>query len=120
MAFKRVIIRRVGPLSWLLDGLELFNRAFLISRLLFVSFFLTLPVNYSLPVPVYHPVPEVFINEFGPACRRPLVLVFLQFHYGRKLRPAVAAQALPALCFRAMTVGEPVISFLRLTYRAMF
>ena len=86
----------------------------------FRFFFLAIPVNYLLPVPVCHPVLEVSINEFGSACRRPLVLVFLQFHYGRKLRPAVAAQALPALCFLAMTVGEPVIIILRLTYRAMF
>ena len=39
MAFKRVIIWRVGPLSWLLDGLELFSRALHISRLLLVSHF---------------------------------------------------------------------------------
>ncbi len=39
MAFKRVIIRRVGPLSWLLDGLELFSQAFQISRLLFDFYF---------------------------------------------------------------------------------
>ena len=39
MAFKRVIIRRVGPLFWLLDGLELFSRAFQISCLLFDFYF---------------------------------------------------------------------------------
>ena len=58
--------------------------------------------------------------SYGLAYRRPVVPAFLQFHYGRKLRSAVAAQALPALCYQAKPVGEPVIGLLRPGYRAMF
>jgi len=118
MAFKRVIIRRVGPLFWLLDGLELFSRVFQLSRLHLISVFFCLYPSTTRRLCRF--VTPRFLLSFGLAYRRLVVLAFLPLHFGRKLRLAVAAQASPALCFQAMKAGEPVICFLRPTYRAMF
>ena len=98
MAFKRVIIRRVGPLSWLLDGLELFSRAFQISRLLFDFYFssstrqltatcagLASGVSSSaFQHPVVQARPKVFFISRHPASR----LVFQQSRHRHYLRYA--------------------------------
>ena len=98
MAFKRVIIRRVGPLSWLLDGLELFSRAFQISCLLFDFYFssstrqltaacagLASGVSSSaFQHPVVQARPKVLFISRHPASR----LVFQQSRHRHYLRYA--------------------------------
>jgi len=98
MAFKRVIIRRVGPLSWLLDGLELFSRAFQISRLLFDFYFssstrqlIAACAGFASGVsssvfqhPVVQARPKVLFISHHPASR----LVFQQSRHRHYLRRA--------------------------------
>ena len=96
--FMRVIIRRVGPLFWLLDGLELFDQAFHISRLLLISLFssatrqltaacagLACGVSSSaFQHPVVQARPKVLFISCHPASR----LVFQQSRHRHYLRYA--------------------------------